>query len=115
MLCYTCYITCNVVLRYITYLMLCYITCYLKLCLCYVITCYLMLCYVTVQLVQKGQCNGKSRPKAADIVEVMVKLQRWVRTAHQIGTDYGLFEGVAVRCIVLFSWYLWHRPRYLFD
>ena len=35
-----------------------------------------MLCYVTVQLVQKGQCNGKSRPKAADIVEVMVKLQR---------------------------------------
>ena len=40
------------------------------------ITCYVMLCYVTVQLVQKGQCNGKSRPKAADIVEVMVKLQR---------------------------------------
>ena len=40
MLCYTCYITCNVVLRYIT--------CYLKLCLCYVITCYLMLCYVYV-------------------------------------------------------------------
>ena len=35
-----------------------------------------MLCYVTVQLVQKGQFNGKSRPKAADIVEVMVKLQR---------------------------------------
>ena len=89
------YITCHVMLRYIT--------------------CYVMLCYVTVQLVQKGQCNGKSRPKAADIVEVMVKLQRWVRTAHQIGTDYGLFEGVAVRCIVLFSWYLWHRPRYLFD
>ena len=88
-------ITCHVMLRYIT--------------------CYIMLCYVTVQLVQKGQCNGKSRPKAADIVEVMVKLQRWVRTAHQIGTDYGLFEGVAVRFIVLFSWYLWHRPRYLFD
>ena len=40
------------------------------------ITCYVMLCYVTVQLVQKGQCNGKSRPKAADIAEVMVKLQR---------------------------------------
>ena len=35
-----------------------------------------MLCYVTVQLVQKGQFNGKSRPKAADVVEVMVKLQR---------------------------------------
>ena len=35
-----------------------------------------MLCYVTVQLVQKGQFNGKSRLKAADIVEVMVKLQR---------------------------------------
>ena len=35
-----------------------------------------MLCYVTVQLVQKGQFNGKSRPKAADIVDVMVKLQR---------------------------------------
>ena len=69
-----------------------------------------MLCYVTVQLVQKGQFNGKSRPKAADIVEVMVKLK-----AHQIGIDYGLFEGVALRCIVLFSWYLWHRPRYLFD
>ena len=50
------YITCHVMLRYIT--------------------CYVMLCYVTVQLVQKGQCNGKSRPKAADIVEVMVKLQR---------------------------------------
>ena len=49
-------ITCHVMLRYIT--------------------CYVMLCYVTVQLVQKGQCNGKSRPKAADIVEVMVKLQR---------------------------------------
>ena len=32
--------------------------------------------YVTVQLVQKGQFNGKSRPKAADIVEVMAKLQR---------------------------------------
>ena len=40
------------------------------------ITCYVMLCYVTVQLVQKGQFNGKSRPKTADIVEVMVKLQR---------------------------------------
>ena len=39
------------------------------------ITCYVMLCYVTVQLVQK-QFNGKSRPKAADVVEVMVKLQR---------------------------------------
>ena len=50
------YITCHVMLRYIT--------------------CYVMLCYVTVQLVQKGQSNGKSRPKAADIVEVMVKLQR---------------------------------------
>ena len=50
------YITCHVMLRYIT--------------------CYVMLCYVTVQLVQKGQFNGKSRPKAADIVEVMVKLQR---------------------------------------
>ena len=49
-------ITCHVMLRYIT--------------------CYIMLCYVTVQLVQKEQCNGKSRPKAADIVEVMVKLQR---------------------------------------
>ena len=101
------------------YVMLCYITCYGMV---YNMSCYVtlynmlvMLCYVTVQLVQKGQCNGKSRPKAADIVEVMVKLQRWVRTAHQIGTDYGLFEGVAVRCIVLFSWYLWHRPRYLFD
>ena len=32
--------------------------------------------FPTVQLVQKGQFNGKSRPKAADIVEVMVKLQR---------------------------------------
>ena len=98
------------------------------LCLCYVIE-HVMLIhdkiaqailtsprpFATVQLVQKGHFNGKSRPKAADIVEVMVKLQRWVRTAHQIGTDYGLFEGVAVRCIVLFSWYLWHRPRYLFD
>ena len=40
------------------------------------ITCHVMLCYVTVQLVQKGQFNGKSRPKVADIVEVMVKLQR---------------------------------------
>ena len=32
--------------------------------------------FATVQLVQKGHFNGKSRPKAADIVEVMVKLQR---------------------------------------
>ena len=32
--------------------------------------------YVTVQLLQKGQFNGKSRPKAAEIVEVMAKLQR---------------------------------------
>ena len=32
--------------------------------------------YVTVQLVQKGQFNGKSRPKDAHIVEVMARLQR---------------------------------------
>ena len=32
--------------------------------------------YVTVPLVKTGQFNGKSRPKAADIVEVMAKLQR---------------------------------------
>ena len=51
------------------YNMSCYVTLYNMLC-------YVMLCYVTVQLVQKGQCNGKSRPKAADIAEVMVKLQR---------------------------------------
>ena len=44
-----------------------------------------MLCYVTIQLVQKGQFNGKSRPKAAHIVEVMVKRRR-----------DGLFEGVAM-------------------
>ena len=77
---------------------LCYITCYVCVMLynmlCYVIE-HVMLCHVmlihdkiaqailtsprpfaTVQLVQKGHFNGKSRPKAADIVEVMVKLQR---------------------------------------
>ena len=32
--------------------------------------------FATVQLVQKGQFNGKSRPKAADILEVLVKLRR---------------------------------------
>ena len=32
--------------------------------------------YVTVKLVKKGQFNGKSRPKAADILGVMAKLQR---------------------------------------
>ena len=39
MLCYICYITGNVMLRYITYhvlFLLCYITCYLMLCLFYV-------------------------------------------------------------------------------
>ena len=57
MLCYTCYTTCNVVLRYMTYyFMLCYITCYLMLCFCYVITCYVMFmlryitCFVFVTL-----------------------------------------------------------------
>ena len=88
-------------LYYIThYVMfkLCCITCYVCVMLynmlCYVIE-HVMLCHVmlihdkiaqailtsprpfaTVQLVQKGHFNGKSRPKAADIVEVMVKLQR---------------------------------------
>ena len=32
--------------------------------------------YVTVQLVQTGEFNGKSRPKAAEIVEMMTRLQR---------------------------------------
>ena len=42
MLCYICYITCNVILRYITYyvlLLLCYITCYFML---HSIPCYVM-------------------------------------------------------------------------
>ena len=33
--------------------------------------------YVTVQMVQKGEFNGKSRPKAAEIVEMMARLQRY--------------------------------------
>ena len=55
MLGYICYITCNVMLRYITYyvsFLLRYITCYVVLCLSYVIehvpfmSCYIT-CYVT--------------------------------------------------------------------
>ena len=56
MLCYICYITRNVMLRYITYyvsFLLRYITCYVVLCLSYVIehvpfmSCYIT-CYVTL-------------------------------------------------------------------
>ena len=55
MLCYTCYITCNVMLRYIIYhdsFLLCYITCYFiiryRTCTVYVVMLYNMLSYVTL-------------------------------------------------------------------